>query len=104
MSRATLSPRVARAAPVLAVFALTLPLAGFEPARVPGSAADDPPKDQPDKSAKAGDGLVEVRFTDGSTLKVKLRDEKLELQTPYGKLLIPAADVRQIDFATRVPD
>jgi hypothetical protein len=47
--------------------------------------------------------LVEIHFVDGSALKVTLWDERIPLSTPYGKLRIPAADVRRIDFATRVP-
>jgi LCCL domain len=49
-------------------------------------------------------GAVEARFADGSTLKLTLKDEKLELTTAYGKLSIPVADVRRIDFGTRIPD
>lgn len=37
-------------------------------------------------------------------MKVTLRDERLELETPYGKLLIPVADIQRIEFAWRVPD
>jgi hypothetical protein len=70
-------------------------------------AADSPPK--PDRTPKpadakpAGPRVVEVQFVDGSTLKLKLQDERIPLSTPYGKLRIPAADVRRIEFATRVP-
>jgi hypothetical protein len=49
-------------------------------------------------------GAVEVRFTDNSVLKLVLRDDRLPLDTPYGKLSIPIADVRQIDFATRISE
>ncbi|MGD9722709.1 MAG: LCCL domain-containing protein [Pirellulales bacterium] len=44
----------------------------------------------------------DIRSSDGSMLKVRLLDEKIPLQTEFGKLLIPAAEIRQIDFATRV--
>jgi hypothetical protein len=47
---------------------------------------------------------VEVRFTDDSVLKLTLRDKALRLNTRYGKLLVPVADIRYIDFATRIPD
>jgi hypothetical protein len=47
---------------------------------------------------------VEVRFVDDSTMKLTLVDERIELETPHGKLLIPVADVRQIDFGWRIPD
>ena len=49
-------------------------------------------------------GSVEVRFTDNSTLKLVLRDERLSLASPYGKLSIPVADIRRIDFATRISE
>jgi hypothetical protein len=47
-------------------------------------------------------GPIQVRFTDGSTLKLTLKDAKVEMVTPYGRLAVPVADIRQIDFATRV--
>jgi hypothetical protein len=46
---------------------------------------------------------VEVRCQDDSTMKIKLLDERLEVITKYGKLEIPAADLRRIDFAIRIP-
>jgi hypothetical protein len=96
------NPITRRAASLLAALAVALPLA-VSGAPVPQEPAreDVHPRGKA-KSAEAG--FFEARFTDGSHLKVKLSDEKVELQTPYGKLLIPAADIRRIDFATRVPD
>lgn len=49
-------------------------------------------------------GAVEVAFTDGSNLKMLLREEKIALVTPHGKLLIAAADIQRIEFATRVSE
>ncbi len=49
-------------------------------------------------------GAVEVAFTDGSNLKLLLRDEKITLVTPHGKLLIPVADIQRIEFASRIAD
>jgi hypothetical protein len=46
---------------------------------------------------------VEVRFTDGSVLKLELLEERFTLKTPYGKLVVPFADVLEIQFATRIP-
>jgi hypothetical protein len=61
------------------------------------SIAADPP-------TKRGDGTtVEVRFHDGSTLKLAVREEKIELQTAYGKLQIPVAEISRIDFGMRLP-
>jgi LCCL domain len=47
---------------------------------------------------------VEVRFVDGSTMKLQMRDDKIELETAYGKLLVPVADVKRIDFGQRIPE
>jgi hypothetical protein len=49
-------------------------------------------------------GAVEVQFIDDSTMKLLLREERLELTTPYGKLLIPVGDIERIEVATRIPD
>ncbi len=49
-------------------------------------------------------GAVEVSFTDGSNLKLLLREEKLALVTPHGKLSIAVADIQRIEFATRVSE
>jgi LCCL domain len=46
---------------------------------------------------------IDVKFIDGSTLKVKLLDETVDLVTKHGTLKIATADIRGIDFATRIP-
>ena len=46
---------------------------------------------------------VEVRCVDDSIVKLKLLDERLDFVMKYGKLEIPVADIRRIEFATRVP-
>jgi hypothetical protein len=56
---------------------------------------------EPTKPRTATD--AEVKFVDDSVLKLKLTDEKLELVTKHGVLLIAVADVRRIEFANRVP-
>ncbi len=96
-------PILRRAIPFLAVLALALSLRGSaEPLRAGPPSEDAPPKDK--VKAGAEGGAIEVHFTDGGHIKVRLREEKIELVTPYGKLLIPSADIRRIDFATRVSD
>lgn len=65
------------------VFALTM-LAGQEPA----------PSHQP--------SIAEVRFSDGSVVRMTLLQESVEVQTKYGKLLIPLSDVRRIEFGLHV--
>jgi hypothetical protein len=47
---------------------------------------------------------AEVRFTDGSVLKLSLCEERVGLKTPYGLLSIPLHDVARIEFAGRVPE
>lgn len=47
---------------------------------------------------------VDVRFTDGSMLKLAIREDRLDFMTPYGKLYIPVADIKRIEFGLRVPD
>jgi hypothetical protein len=61
-------------------------------------------KDTPKKPAKSGPdaSAVEMHFRDDSKLKLTLREERIELVTPYGKLLIPAADIRQIEFGFHI--
>jgi hypothetical protein len=49
-------------------------------------------------------GAVEVAFTDGSNLKLLLRDEKITLVTSHGKLLIAVTDIQRIEFASRVSE
>jgi hypothetical protein len=47
---------------------------------------------------------VFVRFTDDRIMKLGMGKEHILLNTPYGKLLIPIANIRSIDFATRIAD
>ncbi len=82
-------------AAVLAAALLVYPTAGKR-------YQDEPPKDG-DKP-KAEPGAVEVHFADSSVIKLKLRDDKVEIATPYGKLLVPVADIQRIQFATRVSE
>jgi hypothetical protein len=48
--------------------------------------------------------VVVVRFTDDRLVKLVVREKHIRLNTPYGKLLIPVAGIRSIEFATRIPD
>jgi len=48
--------------------------------------------------------VVEVLCIDGSTLKLTVLDERIELKTPYGKLLIPLRDIERIEAAFRLPE
>jgi hypothetical protein len=62
-------------------------------------AADEKEPEKPNPTP----GLVEIRFADDSSLKMVLREEQIQIVTPYGKLSVPFKEVRQIEFATRIP-
>jgi hypothetical protein len=59
-----------------------------------------------DKSEKKKDapGLreAEVKFTDGSTVRVLMMQETIEVVTKYGKLVVPTNEVRKIDFGMHI--
>jgi hypothetical protein len=63
-----------------------------------------------EKEAKPGTALrpdpypVEVRFADDSTVKAAVLDKNVEVTTRYGKLTVPIAEVRTIDFGLRIPE
>lgn len=61
------------------------------------------PQHPPEQTKPRNTVDVEVKYIDDSTMKLKLLDDKLELVTRHGVLLVPIADVRRIDFAHRVP-
>jgi hypothetical protein len=88
--------RCAPAAALLAAVALSLSSRGGAQEK----SAEEAKRPRAVKNA----GAVEVRLTDTSTLKLTLRDERVEVETRYGRLFIPVAEVRHIEFATRVPD
>ena len=47
-------------------------------------------------------GAVEVKFVDGSTVRLVIKDKTVDMSSPYGKLQIPVQEIERIDFATRV--
>ncbi len=48
--------------------------------------------------------LAEVRFTDGSLVRMTLLQDDLEVMTKYGKLTIPIREIRRIDFGLHLPE
>jgi len=64
------------------------------------------PSDKPAKTVAPDHAAasVEVRYIDDSTMKLAVLDERVELVTPYGKLLIPVSAIVKIEFATRLPE
>src|SRR5262245_23859028 len=70
-------------------------------------AADDGDKSStkpPPGKAGRDPALVEVRFTDNSTMKLSLREERIEVATRYGKLVVPVAEIQRIEFGTRLSE
>jgi hypothetical protein len=47
---------------------------------------------------------AEVRFADGSTVRMVLTQSNVDITTRYGKLAVPVADIRRIEFGHRYPD
>jgi hypothetical protein len=47
--------------------------------------------------------IAEVRFSDGSVVRMTLMQEHLEVVTKYGKLSIPVGEIRRIDFGLHMP-
>lgn len=47
---------------------------------------------------------VEVRFGDGSKVRMLLLQESVEIVTRYGKLAVPTSDIRGIDLGVHLPD
>lgn len=54
--------------------------------------------------AKAPNAELEARCIDGSILKLRLTDDKIDFDTAYGKLAIPTADIRKIELGVRDSD
>lgn len=58
---------------------------------------------QPATASSFRPNLAEVRFGDGSIVRMTLLEENLEVQTKYGKLAIPLSEVRRVEFGLHVP-
>ena len=67
------------------------------------SRADDPPK-APASLPKGGTAPVEVRLADGSSVRMSLTQSSIDIVTKYGRLSIPAAEVRRVEFGFRYPE
>lgn len=65
--------------------------------------ADDPPKGPP-PTAKGSGPPVEIRLADGSTVRMALNQPAIEVTTKYGKLSVPATEVRRVEFGFRYPE
>jgi hypothetical protein len=79
----------------------------------PGGTGPQPPvgdqgqtkkDDLPPAKTKPGPITFDVKLADDSTVRVVPSDPALAVTTKYGKLTIPVADVRRIDFGFRFPE
>jgi hypothetical protein len=59
---------------------------------------------QPASSKESSPKIAEVRFGDGSVVRMTLLQQQLDVMTRYGKLSIPLADIRRIEFGLHIPD
>jgi hypothetical protein len=48
--------------------------------------------------------LAEVRFGDGSLVRMTILQDDLDVMTKYGKLTIPLHEIRRIDFGLHLPE
>lgn len=72
-----------------------------------GSGQEQPAGPRPvDKTARPAHAPITaaIRFTNDRVREFSVDKEVIRLRTPYGLLLIPLADIRSIDFATRIPE
>lgn len=53
--------------------------------------------------AQTRPSIAEIRLDDGSVVRMTLLLPALEIETKYGKLVVPISDIRRIDFGLHVP-
>ncbi len=81
--------------------ALAFALGSVGSAAQPPKPGDAKPGAKPDKAEAP---TFELRTQDDTVMKVALLDQSLVLNTKYGKLTVPASEVRRIEFGFRFPD
>jgi len=57
--------------------------------------------DKKDKKPPPNPNEVEVRLNDGSRVRMIIQQESLEIVTRFGKLTVPTAEIRRIEFGVR---
>jgi hypothetical protein len=57
---------------------------------------------QPTKNASKLE--VDVAFMNGSTVRMHVQSEKIDVETLYGKLTVPVKDIRFIEFGAHLPE
>jgi hypothetical protein len=65
----------------------------------PATGEVDKKRDKPEAQADQ----VEIRLADHSVLRATFLDEQIGVQTRFGKLTVPASEVRRIEFGLRIP-
>lgn len=78
-----------------------------EPAFPPPAAGKTaaPPRTAPKAPVSFGiPGEVEINFLNGSTVRMLLESEKIDIQTPYGQLSVPSRDIRGVEFGLHFPE
>lgn len=65
-------------------------------------AADGPPAG--DAKASAPAPAVDLRFLDGSSARAVILQESLEIETRYGKLTVPCAEIRKVELSLRLDE
>src|SRR5438128_372837 len=61
-------------------------------------------KEEPKKEPAKASNDVEVRFADGSSVRMAMLQENVEIVTKFGKLVVPLAEVRKIEIGVHLPE
>jgi hypothetical protein len=64
--------------------------------------AQEPPKNP--VPLKTAGPPVEIRLADGSSVRMALTQSAIEMETKYGKLTVPASEIRRVEFGFRYPE
>jgi hypothetical protein len=59
---------------------------------------------EPGKKDASPANFAEVRLGDGSVVRMTILQDHLDVMTKYGKLTIPLAEIRRIDFGFHLPE
>jgi hypothetical protein len=86
--------------------ALLVAMIGWAVAAQPPAKSDAKadPKADPRPAAKPDGPMFELRLGDDTQMKVVLLDPSLAMTTKYGKLTIPATEVRRLELGFRFPE
>ena len=49
-------------------------------------------------------GEVDIHFLNGSTVRMVIVSDKVEIATEYGKLMVPVKDIRAVEFGLHFPE